>query len=427
MTAEQKQAVLDRDFQRCSTLGGNVYFLSKIFATDGLSYVQAVSTMTGMTVEEYPAMMLAGGRSPKAGARRRNGAKNNGTHHRRHRDQPRARPSARRSTWARPRRTTGSRCSPGTSGPQVGRGPTMPDVVILVYNDHARAFDLDIMPTFALGCAEEFEPADEGWGPRPVPVGEGHPELPAHLAAVAHPRRVRHDAHERDGRRPRPDRAAVADVRQARGSGRARVIPLAVNVVAVSRRRRASAAGSSAQAIRRCGGELPRGPQRAGLGHRRHEPPAPGRARRADQPGIRQRVPGQAGRTSPTSCGKHPALEFLREAGSEGIEMIMWLIMRGALGDKVEELHRFYHVPASNTAVGHLILPLEGERMTVNIAVVGLGAFGHKHLDALTQILDAKIQYVAHSKMDIAKEVAAKYGAKSCTYWFIMWRKRSYT
>lgn len=51
--------------------------------------------------------------------------------------------------------------------------------------------------------------------------------------------------------------------------------------------------------------------------------------------------------------------------------------------------------------------------MTVNIAVVGLGAFGHKHLDALTHIPDAKIQYVAHSKMDIAKEVAVKYGAKA--------------
>jgi protocatechuate 4,5-dioxygenase beta chain len=48
--------------------------------------------------------------------------------------------------------------------------------------------------------------------------------------------------------------------------------------------------------------------------------------------------------------------EFLRESGSEGIEMIMWLIMRGALGEKVEELHRFYHVPASNTAVGHIVL-----------------------------------------------------------------------
>ena len=46
----------------------------------------------------------------------------------------------------------------------------------------------------------------------------------------------------------------------------------------------------------------------------------------------------------------------MREAGSEGIEMVMWLIMRGALDDKVEEVYRFYHVPASNTAVGHIIL-----------------------------------------------------------------------
>ncbi len=64
MTEAQKQAVLDRDFQRMLDLGGNVYFLSKIFASDGLSYVQAVSTMTDMNVEQYQAMMLAGGRSP---------------------------------------------------------------------------------------------------------------------------------------------------------------------------------------------------------------------------------------------------------------------------------------------------------------------------------------------------------------------------
>lgn len=64
MTEEQKQAVLDRDFQRMLDLGGNVYFLSKIFASDGLSYVQAVSTMTEHSVEEYQSMMLAGGRSP---------------------------------------------------------------------------------------------------------------------------------------------------------------------------------------------------------------------------------------------------------------------------------------------------------------------------------------------------------------------------
>jgi protocatechuate 4,5-dioxygenase alpha chain len=63
MTEDQKKAVLDRDFQRMLELGGNVYFLSKIFATDGLSYVQAVSTMTDMSVKEYQQMMLDGGRN----------------------------------------------------------------------------------------------------------------------------------------------------------------------------------------------------------------------------------------------------------------------------------------------------------------------------------------------------------------------------
>ncbi len=65
MSEEQKQAVVDRDYNRLLELGGNIYFLSKVFASDGLSFVQAVSTMTGMGVEEYQQMMQAGGRSPK--------------------------------------------------------------------------------------------------------------------------------------------------------------------------------------------------------------------------------------------------------------------------------------------------------------------------------------------------------------------------
>ncbi len=64
MTEEQKQAVLDRDYNRLLDLGGNIYFLAKIFATDGLSYLQAVSTMTGMPIDEYQQMMVSGGRSP---------------------------------------------------------------------------------------------------------------------------------------------------------------------------------------------------------------------------------------------------------------------------------------------------------------------------------------------------------------------------
>ena len=65
MSEDQKQAVLDRDYNRMLDLGGNIYFLAKIFATDGLSYLQAVSTMTGMSIEDYQKMMISGGRSPE--------------------------------------------------------------------------------------------------------------------------------------------------------------------------------------------------------------------------------------------------------------------------------------------------------------------------------------------------------------------------
>ena len=64
MTEEQKDAILARDYNRCLDLGGNIYFLAKVFSTDGKSFLQAVSTMSGMSLDEYSAMMIAGGRSP---------------------------------------------------------------------------------------------------------------------------------------------------------------------------------------------------------------------------------------------------------------------------------------------------------------------------------------------------------------------------
>ena len=65
LTEDQKQAILDRDYNRCLDLGGNIYFLAKVFSTDGQSFLQAVGTMTGMSTEDYQAMMIAGGRSPE--------------------------------------------------------------------------------------------------------------------------------------------------------------------------------------------------------------------------------------------------------------------------------------------------------------------------------------------------------------------------
>ena len=65
LTDAQKQALLDRDYNRLLDLGGNIYFMAKVFSTDGQSFLQAVSTMSGMSLEDYQAMMLAGGRSPE--------------------------------------------------------------------------------------------------------------------------------------------------------------------------------------------------------------------------------------------------------------------------------------------------------------------------------------------------------------------------
>ncbi len=65
MSSDQKKSVLARDYNRMLSLGGNIYFLAKIFSSDGLSFQQAAASMTGMSVEEYKRMMLLGGRSPE--------------------------------------------------------------------------------------------------------------------------------------------------------------------------------------------------------------------------------------------------------------------------------------------------------------------------------------------------------------------------
>jgi protocatechuate 4,5-dioxygenase, alpha chain len=86
MTDEQKQAVLARDLNRCIAAGGNIYFLAKIGATDGKSFQYMAASMTGMTQEQYAAMMLGGGRS--ANGNRRLGEDGDAQPHRQLRGQP---------------------------------------------------------------------------------------------------------------------------------------------------------------------------------------------------------------------------------------------------------------------------------------------------------------------------------------------------
>ncbi|MDE2082670.1 MAG: protocatechuate 3,4-dioxygenase [Burkholderiales bacterium] len=233
-----------------------------------------------------------------------------------------------------------------------------PDVILLVYNDHANAFSLDLIPTFAIGTAAGYAIADEGWGPRPVPAVAGHPELAAHIAQSV----IQDDFDLTIVNKLDVDHGLTVPLSLMCGQPAAwpcPVIPFAVNVVQypVPSGRRCYQLG---RAIRRAVERYdePLRVQIWGTGGMSHQLQGPraGLINRAfDNAFLDQLV------ADPAALAAKPHIEYVREAGSEGIELVMWLIARGAMADAdggapPRVLHRFYHVPASNTAVGHLIL-----------------------------------------------------------------------
>ena len=228
-----------------------------------------------------------------------------------------------------------------------------PDVVILVYNDHATAFSLDMVPTFAIGCAEEFKPADEGWGPRPVPVVKGHPELASHVAQSV----IQDDFDLTIVNKMDVDHGLTVPLSLLFGQPEAwpcLVIPLAVNVVLYpppSGRRCYELGKALRRAVESFDADL--NVQVWGTGGMSHQLQGPraGLINKEFDNDFLDRIVD-----SPDELSRMPHIDYVREAGSEGIELVMWLIMRGALNDEVTQRHRFYHVPASNTAVGHLVL-----------------------------------------------------------------------
>jgi protocatechuate 4,5-dioxygenase beta chain len=228
-----------------------------------------------------------------------------------------------------------------------------PDVVILVYNDHATAFSLDLIPTFALGCAAEFKPADEGWGARPVPTVEGAPDLGWHIAQSL----ILDEFDITIVNKMDVDHGLTVPLSLMFGTPArwpARVIPLAVNVIQYPppTGARCYALG---RALRKAVESLPDNLNvqvwgTGGMSHQLQGPRA-GLINSDFDKAFLDDLTRDADRLA-----RIPHIEYLRDAGSEGIELVMWLIMRGALGDRVREERRFYHVPASNTAVGHVIL-----------------------------------------------------------------------
>jgi protocatechuate 4,5-dioxygenase, beta chain len=228
-----------------------------------------------------------------------------------------------------------------------------PDVVILVYNDHASNFSLEMIPTFAIGCAESFAPADEGYGPRPVPVVEGHPDLAWHIAQST----ILDEFDMTIVNKMDVDHGLTVPLSLVFGQPEhwpAKIIPIAVNVVQYPppTGNRCYALG---EAIRRAVESYPEDLTvhiwgTGGMSHQLQGPRA-GLINSEFDNAFLDRLT-----TDPQALRGIKHIEYLREAGSEGIELVMWLIMRGALGEDLKQLHRFYHVPASNTAVGHIVL-----------------------------------------------------------------------
>ena len=233
-----------------------------------------------------------------------------------------------------------------------------PDVVVLVYNDHASAFSLELIPTFAIGCAASFAPADEGWGPRPVPVVQGHPELAWHIAQST----ILDEFDMTIVNRMDVDHGLTVPLSLMFGQPAAwpcKVIPLAVNVVQYPPPT-GNRCWNLGRAIRKAVESFPEDLKvmvwgTGGMSHQLQGPRA-GLINREFDTAFLDRLS-----SDPEGLAKIPHVDYVREAGSEGIELVMWLIARGAMADVAggaapKVLHRFYHVPASNTAVGHLIL-----------------------------------------------------------------------
>ncbi len=228
-----------------------------------------------------------------------------------------------------------------------------PDAIILIYNDHASAFSLEMIPTFAIGCAPSFAPADEGWGPRPVPTVQGYPELGWHIAQST----ILDEFDMTIINKMDVDHGLTVPLSLMFGQPSewpCKVVPLAVNVVQYPPPT-GNRCYQLGKAIRKAVESFESDERIVimGTGGMSHQLQGP-RAGFINKEFDKAFLDGLT--ADPDGLAKIPHITYVEQAGSEGIELVMWLIMRGALNTSVKEVHRHYHVPASNTAVGHIIL-----------------------------------------------------------------------
>ncbi len=228
-----------------------------------------------------------------------------------------------------------------------------PDVCIVIFNDHASSFSLELIPTFAIGVADQFAPADEGYGPREVPVVNGHPELAWHVAESL----IQDDFDMTIANRLEVDHGCTVPLSILFGEPEnwpCKVVPICVNVIQYPPPS-GSRCYALGQAIRRAVESFEQDLNVVifGTGGMSHQLQGE-RAGVINQPFDRAFLDALV--DDPESVAARPHTEYLREAGSEGIELVMWLAMRGAMDKQVDEEYRFMHVPVSNTSYGLTII-----------------------------------------------------------------------
>jgi protocatechuate 4,5-dioxygenase beta chain len=226
-----------------------------------------------------------------------------------------------------------------------------PDAVVVLYNDHGLNFFLDKMPTFAIGAAESYRNEDEGWGLPVTAPFRGDPRLSWHIIEQL----VEGEFDITSCQSMAVDHAFAIPMKLLWPEGDAPpAVPIAINTVqhplpSVARCfRLGQALGAAIRSFPGQGRVLVLAT--GGLSHQLDGARAGFINKAFDLQFLDELV------AAPASLIRHSIMDLVREAGTQGVEALMWVAMRAALGDHVREVHRAYHIPISNTAACTLVV-----------------------------------------------------------------------
>jgi len=227
-----------------------------------------------------------------------------------------------------------------------------PDVAVVVYNDHGLNFFLDKMPTFAIGAAAEYRNADEGWGIPTLPPFKGHADLSWHIIESV----VAEEFDPVTCQEMLVDHGFSLPMKLFWPSGAwpVRVVPVSVNTVQHPLPSPARCL-KFGRAIGRAIASYPEDLRvvvigTGGLSHQLDGTRAGFINKEFDLMCMQKIV------DDPEALARYSILELVRLAGAQGVELVNWLVTRGALTGAVRRVHSNYHVPISNTATGLMVL-----------------------------------------------------------------------